>query len=229
MALGEAFSTTTEDFDAPTIGRGYDLLPAAERARLGRAIFAAQVLIFFERTKHILTPLLIGALAGLALAVWGAADALLGFWKLSLLLGIGLIALSLAIRGGILGLRWPSRTEALMRLETDSGLTHAPLRSLYDPCALGNEALWQAHALRNGALIARLRLGRSRALIAASDPLALRYLGILVAGLGIFLRGVDASDQSLQGLIFFTPLEGAPEQVARLAKSLLPLVNSLIG
>ena len=108
--------------------------------------------------------LLLG-LAGLFIAV-----SLAGLWpqlaELPHKVVLGLFGLAfLAGVIALLNVRWPSRQEAIRRVEAVSGIRHRPASSYEDTLTLGAEdartaALWKAHRQRLAALLARLRVGR---------------------------------------------------------------------
>src|SRR5262249_53065711 len=99
-------------------------------------------------------------LAGLFIAV-----SLAGLWsrvpelphKIVLgLFGLGFLAALIAL----FGVRWPSREQAIRRVEGASGVHHRPASSYEDTLTLGAEdartaALWKAHRQRLAALLAR--------------------------------------------------------------------------
>ncbi|WPY96080.1 TIGR02302 family protein [Limimaricola variabilis] len=95
----------------------------------------------------------------------------------------------LAILGGLAGLgwglwrfRWPSRAEALDRL--DRSLPGRPVSALLDAQATGRgdsgaEALWAAHQERMRARSANAPAARPDLRLAARDPFGLRYIALL--------------------------------------------------
>ena len=79
--------------------------------------------------------------------------------------------------------RWPSREEALGRLDRGTGIRHRPATALtdtlktQDPVAL---ALWQAQRERTLASIKRIRAGLPSPRLAIHDPWALRALVVVL-------------------------------------------------
>ena len=101
--------------------------------------------------------------------VWsGAVVVLLG----------GLIALVWGLRK----LRWPSRVQAVARL--DETLPGRPINALLDAQAIGGDdaaskELWQAHQRRMATRAAKARAPQPNLRIAAADPYALRFVALL--------------------------------------------------
>ncbi|NIZ12490.1 TIGR02302 family protein [Phaeobacter sp. HF9A] len=101
-------------------------------------------------------------------------------WTLAVLLLLGAVA---ALAWGIWRMRWPRRSEALMRL--DETLPGRPITALLDSQASGAQdpasvALWQAHQARMAARAAKAEAPAPNLRIAARDPFALRYVALLV-------------------------------------------------
>src|SRR5258707_2974513 len=75
--------------------------------------------------------------------------------------------------------RWPSREEALSRLDRGTGIRHRPATALTDTLATQDPvalALWQAQRERTLASIKRIRAGLPSPRLAIHDPWALRAL-----------------------------------------------------
>lgn len=92
----------------------------------------------------------------------------------------GLAALIYAAR-----VPWPSREEAVRRIERRSGVPHRPATSYEDTLTANTDnpetkALWQAHRDRLQRAIKRLRVGTPAPRTDRFDPLALRTLALLV-------------------------------------------------
>jgi hypothetical protein len=158
--------------------------------RLARVLWRARLVMLWEQGAGVwVAPLLaVGAVA--VAALWGLFDGLSALAHTAILAITGLIALALAVRGA-LKIRWPDRRRACERLEADSALVHAPLSGLDDSQAAGDPALWSLHRARAMQAIARTRVGRPRAGLAAADPMALRYALVLAAVLAVWARGPD--------------------------------------
>ncbi len=153
------------------------------------------------------------ALARLALAwervwsrIWPPAAAAAVFVVVALLDGFSLLpgwlhALALLAFAGAAGLglhralrtvAWPTRLDALRRIETASRLEHRPLEALEDrlPDHGGTSEtrlLWQAHRAQMAGRLRNLRTGMPEPGLAARDPWALRaaLAAMLVVGLAV--------------------------------------------
>jgi uncharacterized protein (TIGR02302 family) len=154
---------------------------AISRLRLTQAVRRAEYAIAWERGWPNLARLL--TVAGLFLVVsWSGLWLALPF--LARAIGLGLfVALALAALFPLLWFRWPSRQEALGRLDRGTGIRHRPATALadtletQDPVAL---ALWQAQRERTLASIRRIRAGLPSPRLAIHDPWALRALVVVL-------------------------------------------------
>lgn len=149
-----------------------------------RAILVARGVLFAERAAPVFV--LAGAPIALILAL-----GLFDLWRFAGFWGHGAALVLLFALAGVLFWRrrpspfFPSRGEALARLERDGEMRHEPLRALEDEPVAGAGALWAAHLAD-----ARERV-RKAALIAPAptangvDPFGLRYAaaGLLLIGL----------------------------------------------
>src|SRR5262245_39558110 len=144
---------------------------------------------------------LILGFAGLFIAV-----SLAGLWpRLSELphkIVLGLFALAFtAAFIALLGVRWPSRAEAIRRVESVSGIRHRPASSYEDTLTLGAEdprtaALWKVHRQRLAELLGKLRIGRPTPRTDRYDPFALRALLLL----GVFVLTIVVGDSAADRL-----------------------------
>ena len=154
---------------------------AASRLQLAQALRRAEYAIAWERGWPHLARLL--TVAGLFLAVsWAGLWLALPF--LARAIGLSLFAaLALAALVPLAWFRWPSRQEALSRLDRGTGIRHRPATALtdtlvmQDPVAL---ALWQAQRERTLASIKRIRAGLPSPRLAIHDPWALRALIVVM-------------------------------------------------
>lgn len=146
--------------------------------RLARARRRARLALFWER----LWPPLAGVLTvgGLFLAVSWA-----GLWFATPPLGraAGLVlfaGLAIAAAWPLVRVRFPSRAEALRRLDLNSGIAHRPVTTLTEkPADLrdqASEALWRAHLARTLAAVKNVRAGWPMPRLSLRDPWALRGL-----------------------------------------------------
>lgn len=90
--------------------------------------------------------------------------------------------------------RWPSRKEALIRIEKASGLKHHPVSSYEDTIGAANPSratlqLWQAHRKRLSETFDRLKAGFPRPRVDKNDPYALRVVLAIVLCIGILATG----------------------------------------
>jgi uncharacterized protein (TIGR02302 family) len=150
------------------------------RLRLAQALRRATWALAWERFwPHLARSLTV---VGLFLAVSWA-----GTWLSLPLTGriIGLAIFAVLVLASLLPLvrfRWPTRADALGRLDRKAGLRHRPATALSDtlqsadPVAL---ALWQAQRERTLASLRRIRAGLPAPRLALHDPWALRALVIV--------------------------------------------------
>ena len=80
---------------------------------------------------------------------------------------------------------WPTREEAIRRIERRSGVAHRPATSYEDTLTAfsdnpATQTLWQAHRERLARAIQRLRVGRPSPRADRFDPMAIRALALLV-------------------------------------------------
>jgi len=150
---------------------------AVARLQLGQALQRAKYAIAWERSWPHLARLL--SVGGLFLVVsWAGLWLALPF--IGRAIGLGLfVALALGALFPLVRFRWPSREEALSRLDRGTGIRHRPATALsdtlvtQDPVAV---ALWQAQRARTLASIKRIRAGLPSPRLAIHDPWALRAL-----------------------------------------------------
>ncbi len=154
---------------------------ALARLKLRQALQRARYAIAWERAWPPLARLL--TVIGLFLAVsWAGLWLALPF--LARAIGIGLFALlALVAIWPMIWFRWPSREQALSRLDRSSGIRHRPATTLtdtvktQDPVAL---ALWQAQRERTLASLRRIRAGLPSPRLSLHDPWALRALVVVM-------------------------------------------------
>lgn len=107
-----------------------------------------------------------------------------GVWPhLPVAVHIGLLALFgvalLAALASLARITWPSRDEAIQRIERASGVPHRPATSYEDTLSAPSSdpatlAIWQAHRARMAALLAKLRSGKPHPRTDRFDPFAVR-------------------------------------------------------
>src|SRR5712664_97710 len=160
--------------DPPEPARDAD---AASRLQLTQALQRAKYAIAWERSWPHLARLL--TIIGLFLvASWAGLWLALPF--VARAVGLGLFVLSaLGALFPLVRFRWPSRQEALSRLDRGSGIRHRPATALTDTLVTQDpvaQALWQAQRQRTLASIKRIRAGLPSPRLAIHDPWALRAL-----------------------------------------------------
>ncbi len=121
---------------------------------------------------------------------------------------LGLFALALlAAVVAVLRVKWPSRDEALRRIERRSGIAHRPASSYEDTLTSSaddpaTDRIWRAHRARLAELLSRLRVGNPQPRTDRRDPLALRALLLLSVVLLVALVGDRAKDRLLAAFRF---------------------------
>jgi len=182
--------------------------PAAAR-RLEGLVATTRAMILFERAWRIVVPLLV--VAGTFVVVsWTGLWLELPAWAR----GLGVLAFGAAAVAGLLPVRrfrFPSRKEALARIDHASGLSARPAEVLDDRLANrasdpATEILWGLHRRRAEAAIASLRAGWPSPRMAEVDRFALRALvpvalvaASFVAGPEKYARIAAAFDWNLAG------------------------------
>jgi uncharacterized protein (TIGR02302 family) len=150
---------------------------ATSRLQLGQALQRAKYAIAWERSWPHLARLL--TIAGLFLvASWAGLWLMLPFVARAIGLGV-FVVLALGALFPLLRFRWPSREEALSRLDRVTGIRHRPATALTDTLVTQDPvtlALWQAQRERTLASIKRIRAGLPSPRLAIHDPWALRAL-----------------------------------------------------
>jgi uncharacterized protein (TIGR02302 family) len=150
---------------------------AVSRLKLTQALQRAKYAIAWERSWPHLARLL--TIVGLFLvASWAGLWLALPF--IARAIGLGLfVLLALGALFPLVRFRWPSREEALSRLDRGTGIRHRPATALTDTLATQDPvalALWQAQRERTLASIKRIRAGLPSPRLAIHDPWALRAL-----------------------------------------------------
>ncbi|CAN5403669.1 hypothetical protein BH10PSE10_BH10PSE10_19650 [soil metagenome] len=158
--------------------------PTAEEARkleLAQALQRARLAVAWERGWPHLARLL--TVIGLFLAASWA-----GLWVafpfvVRVVAFAGFVLLALAALAPAIRFRWPSREDALRRLDRGIGIPHRPATALTDILRSQDpltQALWQEQRLRTLASIKRIRAGLPSPRLALHDPWALRALVVIL-------------------------------------------------
>lgn len=144
---------------------------------------------------------LILGLAGLFIAV-----SLAGLWprlpELPHKIALGFFGVAfLAAFITLFSVRWPTREQAIRRVEGVSGIRHRPASSYEDTLTLGasdarTAALWRMHRERLAEMLGRLRVGIPAPRTDRHDPFALRALLLL----GVFVLAIVVGDSAADRL-----------------------------
>jgi uncharacterized protein (TIGR02302 family) len=169
---------------------------AASELRLTQALQRAQWAIAWERGWPHLARLL--CVAGLFLvASW------LGLWLVVPVWArvVGVFAFALVAVAAIvpaIRFRWPTRGEALGRLDRGLGIRHRPVTALADTVATQDPvalALWQAQRERTLASIKRIRAGLPSPRLPLQDRWALRGLVIVLMVVTFIAAGGERTER----------------------------------
>ncbi|WP_209015745.1 TIGR02302 family protein [Roseibium sp. RKSG952] len=180
------------------------------RHRLETLVQRSRAILFAEDFWRALLPVL--TVAGIFIGLsW------LGIWIDSpvWLRVIGLLGFAAAFLWSVRGfysLRWPTRQQALARVEEASGTSHRPLTALTDDLANATDspstsALWKLHLKRMAKTVAGMRTGTPDPRAYRQDPYALRLVAALLVIVGFFATGPDR--WSRLGAAFQVPADTA--------------------
>jgi len=153
----------------------------ARKLQLAQALQRARLAVAWERGWPHLARLL--TVAGLFLAaswagLWVAFPFTVRIVAFAAFVLLAVAALIPAIR-----FRWPTREDALRRLDRGTGIPHRPATALTDTLKSQDpltQALWQEQRLRTLASIKRIRAGLPSPRLALHDPWALRALVVML-------------------------------------------------
>ena len=163
---------------------------ALSRLKLAQALDRATYAIAWERAWPNLARLL--TVVGMFLVVsWAGLWLALPF----LARAIGLVVFAgsaIVVLLPLIRFRWPSRAEALGRLDHGSGIRHRPATTLTDTLSSQDpvaQALWQAQRERTLASFKRIRAGLPHPRLPLHDPWALRALVMVMLVATFFAAG----------------------------------------
>ena len=181
-------------------------------SRLDTLVKRARLIIGFERLWPAVV--LFGVVcAGFAACSWMGLWLVVPAWARMAgvtAFGVALIAsVLLAVRIGRV-----SRTEALARLDRDSGQKHRPVSASQDRLADGDadpvtRALWEAHRLRQARAMDRVRLAAPSPRLVDRDRYAVRAMAVLAAVAAAFVAGTDQSGRLASAFDWRSHAEGA--------------------
>ncbi|MCK7614432.1 TIGR02302 family protein [Roseibium sediminicola] len=164
------------------------------KARLDRLVRQSRWALFVERLWRAVLPVLvvIGLFVGVSwLGLWLVLPAWAGPLGVLVFAGLALYAAR-----DLLSLRWPSREDALGRVEKASGFEHRPLTALEDELSIGtgnpdSQAIWALHQRRTAETVAAIRSKAPDPQAFRRDPWALRVLAACLLVIGFSTAGGD--------------------------------------
>ncbi|NNJ67509.1 MAG: TIGR02302 family protein [Boseongicola sp.] len=177
-------------------------LPPEAAARLTWPLRLTLVGLVAERGVRAFWPLWSVLIAALAALMLGLQDML----PLEVVWGVGVLSVLAALWTAVRGIQafsWPSRSDALERL--DRTLPGRPIAAITDAQAIGagdpaSEAVWRAHVARMAERAREAKAAKPDLQLATRDPYALRYvalMGLTVALLfGSFLRVASVAEMA---------------------------------
>ncbi|WP_040307993.1 TIGR02302 family protein [Afipia felis] len=181
---------------------------------IARAVQRAQLAIAWERLWPSLARML--TVAGLFLAAsWAGVWMVVPFAVRVASVAVFAIA-GIAALVPLLRFRWPSREEALRRLDLDSGIAHRPATALTDtlntddPVAL---ALWSAQRARMRVSLDRIRARLPSPDLPRHDPWALRAAAILLVIATFIAAGDERTARFIQAFDWNGVFSGTPARV----------------
>ncbi len=189
-----------------------DNTPSASAARVEHKIGLARASLGFERVRAVLHwPLLIlgtfvafVAAGILPILPYGARIAVLGAFALGFLWSLRLL----------LRISWPSRHEAMRRIEQKTGLAHRPVSAHEDNLASGGsdplqQAIWEEHRLRQLRSLDSLKAGMPQSSWRDIDPRAFRVPVGLALVAALILGPGDPRSNLADSFNFTPPAEAA--------------------
>lgn len=178
-------------------------LPHNPSGLLARKLRWSRTVLLFERLWPRLW-LPVGVTAVFVILSLAGLWPILPQWAHIGLLAIFAIALIISFVP-LIRLPWPTRDEALRRIENQSGLPHRPASSYFDTLTSSENAstgkftsrLWQVHRERMARLFKRMSAGWPRSQMQKYDPFALRALVVLLLPVAFLLAGDSWRDRLL--------------------------------
>ncbi len=169
---------------------GPDAHPAVRNLR--RPLFLTRMGMIAERLWRRFWPFFCVLIVALSTLMLGLQDAL----PVEVVWGgavVTVLAGLVALVWGLRGLAWPTRAEALVRL--DGTLPGRPIQALIDTQAIGMDdpssaAVWRAHQQRMAARAAEAKAPQPDLTLTRRDPYALRYAAALVFGVALLFGSV---------------------------------------
>ncbi|MFV2002040.1 MAG: DUF4175 family protein, partial [Paracoccaceae bacterium] len=159
-----------------------------------------------ERLLRAFWPLISVLMLSLAALMFGLHEvlALEVVWAIAVFAVLGSVS---SLIYGVVVMRWPSRDEALARL--DATLPGRPITAILDRQAIGSGdpasvAVWHAHVERMTKRAARARAVNPDLQIAGRDPYALRYVALLAFVMAVIFGSV----LQISSVTALTPRQG---------------------
>lgn len=111
----------------------------------------------------------------------------------------------ISLFSGVRSFHRASQSEVDKRLEKASGLSHRPLQTIEDRLATqktrSSQTLWMQNKLNALHALKSLKIPFPKAVLAKSDPYALRFIALLFFGFGLVATGHFADDKIKDGLL----------------------------
>jgi len=172
------------------------------KTRLDRVVRQSRWALFFERFWRALLPVLvvIGIYVGLSwLGLWLSLPAWAG--PLGIVVFVGAAAWAAK---DLYRLAWPTRDDALARVEKSSGFQHRPLTALEDELSVGSDdpasqAIWALHQRRTAEAVAAVRSKAPSPQAFRRDPWALRVLAASLVVVGFYAAHGDYGGRLVSG------------------------------
>ena len=187
---------------------------AVRQQQLAQALQRARLAVAWERGWPHLARLL--TVAGLFLAAsWVGAWVILPF-ALRIILFVIFLGLAIAAVLPAIRFRWPTREDALRRLDRGTGIAHRPATALtdtlksHDPIS---QALWEEQRARTLASIKKIRAGLPSPRLALHDPWALRGLVIVLMAATFIAAGSDRASRVMAAFDWDGAFSGANVRV----------------
>ncbi len=159
---------------------------------LAGTVSRTRAALLLERLTRSFWPLASLMFAGWSVAAFGLLE-LLGRTEILALVGVFALAAGALLARGAAAFRWPSRAEALARI--DAELPGRPIAALLDHQALGREdpaaaTVWAAHRARMSRAVRAARWARPDLRLAGRDRWGLRLMAlVMLFAAVIFARG----------------------------------------
>jgi uncharacterized protein (TIGR02302 family) len=183
--------------------------PERQNARIARKITQARLALAFERVWSALHwPMVIVGVAA-ALVISGLLPVLPLWLRVAVLAALSVI-LVWSLKD-LFRIHWPSRQEAMRRVEEKTGLNHRPVSAHDDRLAEGasgavQQAIWEEHRLRQLRGLNGLKAGVPRSSWRDIDPVAFRLPVALGLAAALLLGPGDIRSNLTDSLTFAAPV-----------------------